>query len=124
MIGGPDERGAVLAAAARGGASGWSSGTWWALDLSARPLLAAVVRARGDLHRGSSDLAHRVAEQPPAALVDLLRRRAGSRFAPAVIGVRGALTDVVVHTGDICRPLGLPHAPDPDSVRAPGRSAT
>lgn len=87
-----------------------------ALDPSLRPLLAAVVRARGDLHRGSSDLSHRVAEQPPGRLVEQLRRGADSRSAPPVVGARGPLTDVVVHTGDVCRPLGLRHEPADGAV--------
>ncbi|WP_380169364.1 maleylpyruvate isomerase family mycothiol-dependent enzyme [Jannaschia sp. R86511] len=89
-----------------------------ALDPSPRPLLAAVVRARGDVHRANTDLAGRVAEMPPAQLVQLLRDRADRRLVPPVVGARGPLTDVVVHGADVCRPLGLPHEPAPSAVEA------
>ncbi len=88
-----------------------------ALDPSPRAFVAAVLRARGDPHRANTDLARRTAGQPTAVLVDLLRRRADRSSAPPVVGVRGPLTDVVVHTGDVCRPLGLPHEPAAGAVR-------
>jgi hypothetical protein len=63
-------------------------------------------------------VARRAAGRPASDLVAELRRRAGSRTAPPVTGPRAPLTDVLVHAGDIRLPLGLPHEPAADGVRA------
>jgi hypothetical protein len=47
-----------------------------------------------------------------------LQRSAGRRVSPPVVGPRGPLTDVLVHGGDMRVPLGLPHDPGADGVRA------
>ena len=44
------------------------------------------------------------------------RANATSRFVPPGTGPRAPLTDVLVHTGDIARPLGLPHEAPPEHV--------
>lgn len=82
-----------------------------------RDLLAALLHSRGRLHRANAEHAVRVARRPFPELVAELRSRADSRLAPPVVGPRGPLTDVLVHTGDIAVPLGLPHQPAADAVR-------
>jgi uncharacterized protein (TIGR03083 family) len=89
-----------------------------ALDPSPWPFIATLVRTGGRAHRANDVLARRTADQPTADLVTALRRRADMSAAPPVIGVRGPLTDVLVHSGDIRLPLGLRHEPDADGVRA------
>ncbi|PPK92210.1 uncharacterized protein (TIGR03083 family) [Kineococcus xinjiangensis] len=89
-----------------------------ALDSSPWPLLAALVRSGGRVHRANDLLARRTAQRPTADLVGLLRGRADTRAAPPVIGARGPLTDVLVHAGDIRLPLGLAHEPSAEGVRA------
>ncbi|MEE6272500.1 maleylpyruvate isomerase family mycothiol-dependent enzyme [Georgenia sp. MJ206] len=88
-----------------------------ALDPSPRPLVAALVRTGGRPHRANGVVARRTADQPIADLVSALRQRADTRAAPPVIGARGPLTDVLVHSGDIRLPLGLRHEPSPEGVR-------
>jgi uncharacterized protein (TIGR03083 family) len=89
-----------------------------ALSPALLSFLVALARARGDLHRANDAVARRAATRPASDLVAELRRRAGSRTAPPVTGPRAPLTDVLVHAGDIRLPLGLPHEPAADGVRA------
>lgn len=88
-----------------------------ATDPALAPFLLAVLRARGDLHRANDDLARQLGRRPTGELVDQLRLRAGSRTSPPVVGPRGPVTDVLVHTGDLSRPLGLPHRAADPAVR-------
>ncbi len=83
-----------------------------------RRFAVAVLRARGDLHRANDALARAEARRPVADLVGRLQRSAGRRVSPPVVGPRGPLTDVLVHGGDMRVPLGLPHDPGADGVRA------
>ena len=78
----------------------------------------AVLRARGDLHRANDALAREGARRPVGDLVASLQGSAGRRVSPPVVGPRGPLTDVLVHGGDMRVPLGLPHDPAADGVRA------
>lgn len=83
---------------------------------SKKPFLVAVLRSAGNVHRANDAVARQEARKPIAALVQTLRSRADSHFAPPVIGARGPLTDVLVHAGDIRLPLGLPHDPSATHV--------
>lgn len=78
---------------------------------SLTPFLVAVLRSAGNLHRANDAVARREARRPVADLVQTLRSRADSHFAPPVVGARGPLADVLVHAGDMRLPLGLPHDP-------------
>jgi len=86
----------------------------------ARPSLPrfawAAVR-HGGTAGANTALAHRGAQRPTADLVSDLRTAATSTFAPPRVGPRGPLTDVLVHTGDMTVPLGLPHDPPHGAVR-------
>lgn len=77
------------------------------------PTLWRVLKSRGDYARAEADMARdHAATHPPAALIALLRRRAGldSRF---MLGGRlDPLADILVHGQDIARPLGH-HRPMP-----------
>jgi uncharacterized protein (TIGR03083 family) len=83
-----------------------------------RRFAAALLRARGNLHRANDALAHHEAQRPGAELAARLREHADTRSSPPVVGPRGPLTDVLVHSGDIRVPLGRTHDPDPAAVRA------
>jgi uncharacterized protein (TIGR03083 family) len=76
----------------------------------------AMVRSRGSFDRANDWTARQGARQGIDATIDVLRRNADSRFTPPGTGPRAPLTDVLVHTGDICRPLGLPHDPPGEPV--------
>ncbi|WP_218938335.1 maleylpyruvate isomerase family mycothiol-dependent enzyme [Modestobacter altitudinis] len=89
-----------------------------ALTGADRRFVTAALRARGNLHRANDALAREEARRPVTDLVGRLQRSAGHRVSPPVVGPRGPLTDVLVHGGDMRVPLGLPHDPAADGVRA------
>src|SRR4029450_5565132 len=53
----------------------------------------------------------------PAATAAGLRRTAGNRSRPPIVGHAGQLTDLQVHGQDMRRPLGLPHGLRLDRLR-------
>ena len=67
---------------------------------------AAVVRA-GGFAKGFDQLARQFGEKPPAQLVKLLRSNANDVWCPPTMGPAAPLTDILVHSQDIVRPLGL-----------------
>jgi uncharacterized protein (TIGR03083 family) len=76
-----------------------------------------MIRKGGSFDRANDAVAQRSAARGVAATIATIRDNAGSRFTPPGSGPRAPLTDVLVHTGDIARPLGLPHEAPADSVR-------
>jgi uncharacterized protein (TIGR03083 family) len=66
----------------------------------------------GGFHRAIDELARRRARTPVADIARTLRQRADHRLNPPVTGPLSGLTDVLVHSGDIQIPLGLPFHPD------------
>ncbi|RDH76252.1 maleylpyruvate isomerase family mycothiol-dependent enzyme [Mycolicibacterium moriokaense] len=70
------------------------------------------VLRRGGLNRAIDALARRRACGPADEIAATLRSRADHRLSPPVTGPLSGLTDVLVHTGDITIPLGLPFRPE------------
>ncbi len=67
---------------------------------------AAVVKA-GGFAKGFDRLAREFGEKPPAELIKLLRANANNVWSPPSMGPAAPLTDILVHSQDIARPLGL-----------------
>jgi uncharacterized protein (TIGR03083 family) len=67
---------------------------------------------RGSLGRGIDELARRRAQRPSAELVAGIRKHADRPISSPVFGSLGPLADILVHSGDIRIPLGLPFEPD------------
>lgn len=84
------------------------------LTTSNLSLLLTAARYGGNIHRANAELARREADRPLAEQLQRLRERADKRFAPPVVGVRGPLTDLMVHDGDMRLPLGLEMHPQPE----------
>jgi uncharacterized protein (TIGR03083 family) len=76
-----------------------------------------LVRNRGSFDRANDATARTAAKRGISATIETIRQNANSRFTPPGAGPRAPLTDVLVHTGDIARPLGLPHTAPDDHVR-------
>jgi len=66
--------------------------------------------------RAIDDLARRRARSPVTEITDTLRRRADHPLSPPLFGPLDPLADILIHTGDIYIPLGLPFAPDPQQA--------
>lgn len=68
---------------------------------------------RGSMARAIDELARRRAQLPAAEIVASLRQCADREIDPPLLGPLDPLADVLVHSGDIRIPLGLPFQPDP-----------
>lgn len=86
------------------------------LDLPLHRFLLGVARARG-FDRFADRVARGYGGRDPAALTVRYRELAPRRFSPPGLGPIAPLADVLVHTRDIERPLGLPSSLDPESLR-------
>ena len=80
------------------------------------PAFLRLATRRGGLARAIDELAHRRAQRPAAEVVAGLRGCADRRISPPLFGPLDPLADVLVHSGDIRIPLGLPFEPDPRLV--------
>ena len=54
---------------------------------------------------------------PTSELTSVLRLNIDNRLTPPGIGPEGGLADLVIHTQDICRPLGVPPILDEEKAR-------
>lgn len=86
------------------------------LEVPLRSFLWGMVKAR-NFDRYADQMARQFGDRPPAELLAIYRAAADKRFAPPVVGPIAPLTDVLVHTRDIERPLGLPAALGADALR-------
>ncbi|MDT5348188.1 MAG: hypothetical protein QOH91_1475 [Mycobacterium sp.] len=77
------------------------------------PAFLRLAVRRGGLARAIDDLARRGAQRPAAEVIAGLRECADRRISPPLFGPLDPLADVLVHSGDIRIPLGLPVEPDP-----------
>jgi uncharacterized protein (TIGR03083 family) len=68
---------------------------------------------RGSMARAIDELARRRAQLPAAEIAASLHRCADRPISPPLFGPLDPLADVLVHSGDVSIPLGLPFAPDP-----------
>jgi uncharacterized protein (TIGR03083 family) len=66
-----------------------------------------MIKAKGNFNAATDTYARSAAAGSTAELIDCIRRNANHRFKPPGNGFEAPLTDVVLHTIDICRPLGL-----------------
>lgn len=79
--------------------------------------LGQALRHRG-LHRSNDVMARAFAQRPVPEIADTLRANAQRRLTNPGAGPLGPLADVLVHVGDMRRPLGLTHSPKSDRVLA------
>lgn len=80
---------------------------------SAWSTLGVVVR-KGSYAKGFDTVAKDIGSKPTPELIRLVRNFTDNVWVPPTLGVAAPLTDVMVHTQDIARPLGIevPVAPD------------
>jgi uncharacterized protein (TIGR03083 family) len=79
--------------------------------------IVELIRNRGSFDRANAATAIKEARGGVPATIAKIRANADSRFTPPITGPRAPLTDVIVHLGDMTRPLGLPHDAPADHVR-------
>ncbi|WP_432497329.1 maleylpyruvate isomerase family mycothiol-dependent enzyme [Kineococcus auxinigenes] len=84
------------------------------LEVSTPRVVLAVLLAGGNFDRANERVTRRLAQRPFTEIVDVLRRKADSRFTPPGSGPEAPLLDVLVHGLDIRWPLRLHHdVPEP-----------
>jgi uncharacterized protein (TIGR03083 family) len=81
-------------------------------------LLRGAVRAGGNPHRTAAETAIRHAQRPTAQIVQEIHDHADHRDLRWPLDGRNVLFDLLVHTQDIARPLGLDRPMDPAAARA------
>ena len=86
--------------------------------VSVPAMLVGIAKARGDFDLFSSKVAARLGLLPVDELIGILRENAEHRFTPPGHGPSAPLTDIVVHTRDVARPLGLDTVAPLDTLRA------
>jgi uncharacterized protein (TIGR03083 family) len=77
------------------------------LEVSTPKVVLAVLLAGGNFDRANERVTRRLARRPFAEIVDVLHRKAGSRFTPPGSGPEAPLLDVLVHGLDVRWPLQL-----------------
>lgn len=77
------------------------------LEVGMPSFLLTMLVCRGDFDRANRRLTRQQARRPFEEVVEVLRRRAASRFTPPGSGPEAPLTDLLVHGLDIRWPLGL-----------------
>lgn len=85
-------------------------------SLSIPKMMLKLVKSRFDLDVVSDRWA-RDEQRSNADLAAALRTNAEHRFTPPGFGPEAPLTDIVVHTQDICRPLGVERAVPAERAR-------
>jgi uncharacterized protein (TIGR03083 family) len=79
--------------------------------------LLRLVGGGFNFDKTTSQAAKQLAQRPTSALVGTLRAHAETRWTPPGLGPEAPLTDIVIHTQDICRPLGIPQSVDGERAR-------
>ena len=77
------------------------------LEVSTPKFMLAMLACRGNFDRANVRLAREQAQRPFDEIVELLRRKADTRFTPPGAGPEAPLTDLLVHGLDIRWPLQL-----------------
>ncbi len=78
------------------------------------PAFLRVAVRRGSMARAIDEMARHRAQQPAVEIINSLRACADRPISPPLFGPLDPLADVLVHSGDIRIPLGLPFEPDPE----------
>lgn len=82
------------------------------LTVSLPRFALAIAKARGDFDGANDALARDTAQRLGETLPGVLLERADRRFVPPGGTAYFQLADVLIHSQDILRPLGLPHSFD------------
>ncbi|HEU0100849.1 MAG TPA: maleylpyruvate isomerase family mycothiol-dependent enzyme [Mycobacteriales bacterium] len=87
------------------------------LEVGMPTFLLSMLACRGSFDRANQRLTRQQARRPIGEIVEVLRRKADSRFTPPGSGPEAPLTDLLVHGLDIRWPLRLPRAIPEQRVR-------
>lgn len=77
------------------------------LEVSLPKFMVSMVASGGSFDRANLRLTSKQARRPVEDIVDILRRKAESRFTPPGAGPEAPLSDLLVHGLDVRWPLGI-----------------
>ncbi len=83
-------------------------------ELGTMGLLLRFVGNRFNFNQTVFKAAKQLAQRPTLELVRTLRANAETRWTPPGLGPEAPLTDIIMHTQDICHPLGIRQNIDSD----------
>jgi uncharacterized protein (TIGR03083 family) len=86
------------------------------LEIPMSRFILNVIKARS-FDAYADRIAREIGARDPKALTTAYRATSDRRFAPPLVGPIAPLADVLIHTRDIERPLGLPSRLDPAALR-------
>jgi len=87
------------------------------LEVGIPRFLLTMLACRGSFDRANVRLTREQARRSSEEIVEVLRRKADTRFTPPGSGPEAPLTDLLVHSLDICWPLGLTRAIPEERLR-------
>lgn len=87
-------------------------------DMRLAVMFGRLLRNGFNVDRTLSQQAREMGQRPPQELLPELRERAASRHTPPGAKPINLMSDCVMHSQDIRRPLGLPCTIDPATLRA------
>jgi uncharacterized protein (TIGR03083 family) len=79
------------------------------MDVRPRTVLPGIIKKGFRFDKFNDDAAHENGKKPPSEHVSELRNLIGKRIRPPFTKTKDVLTDTLVHTQDIKRPLGRPN---------------
>jgi uncharacterized protein (TIGR03083 family) len=79
------------------------------MDVRPRTVLPGIIKKGFRFNKFNEDAAHENGKKSPSELVSELRNLIGQRIRPPFTKTKDVLTDTLVHTQDIKRPLGRPN---------------
>ena len=77
----------------------------------------AILVSAGNFDKANDRVTKQLAKKPVKETIASLRKNTKNRFTPPGFGPEAPLTDIVVHTQDMCRPLGIDREVAPDRTR-------
>lgn len=80
-------------------------------------VLLRLIRHGFNLNTALLHAAKYVAQRPTPELVSVLQANVSTRWTPPGVGPEAPLTDILMHTLDICHPLRLPHNIEPAKLQ-------
>lgn len=86
-------------------------------ELGMAKLMLRLVGNGFNLNKTMAKTAKQFAQRPTSELVGVLRASAESRWTPPGLGPEAPLADIVMHTQDVCRPLGIEQMVEGEKIR-------
>ena len=88
----------------------------WVCSTEAPEVVREVLLGGLRIHRVVADQARVVGSLPTDVLIERLTKAVDSRVTTPTVTAASLMSDAMVHTQDVCRPLGIDREIDPDAL--------